>query len=153
MEQLMKRTLVWCVVALLSLMVAAQAKDKEMGGTEQAVAALEQKWVDASKAGNPDMLAPLLADKFVNTDSSGKVTGKAETLASVKVAKWEKNEISNVKVTVFGKTAIATGDWVGKGTDDKGKPVDTHERWTDTWIEMSGGKWQCVASHGSTIKM
>jgi len=93
----MKRTLVWCVVALLSLVAAAQAKDKEMGGTEQAVAALEQKWIDASKASNPDMLAPLLADKFINTDSSGKVTGRAETLASVKAAKWEKNEISNVK--------------------------------------------------------
>jgi len=153
MEQSMKRTLVWCVVALLSLMVAAQAKDKEMGGTEQTVAALEQKWVDASKASNPDMLAPLLADKFINTDSSGKVTGKAETLASIKASKWETNQISNVKVTVFGKTAIATGDWVGKGTEDKGKPVDAHERWTDTWIEMSGGKWECVASHGSPIKM
>ena len=150
----MKRTLVWGVVALLSLLVAAQAQDQKMGGgTEQAIAALEQTWADASKASNPEPIASLLADKFVNTDSSGKVTGKAETLASVKAAKWAKNEISNVTVTVFGKTAIATGDWVGKGTDDKGKPVDAHERWTDTWIEMSGGKWQCVASHGSTIKM
>lgn len=149
----MKRTLVWCVVALLSVTVAAEAQNKEMGTPEHAVAALEQKWIDAAKASNPDMLAPLLADKFVNTDVSGKVTSKAETLASVKAAKWEKTEISNVKVTVFGKTAIATGEWVGKGTDDKGKPVDTHERWTDTWIEMSGGQWQCVASHASTIKM
>lgn len=149
----MKRSLVWCVAVLLSLMVAAQAQDKMGGGTEQAVAGLEQKWVDAAKANNTDMLAPLLADKFINTDSSGKVTSKAETLANTKASKWEKNEISNVKATVFGKTAIATGGWVGKGTDDKGKPVDTRERWTDTWIEMSGGKWQCVASHGSTIKM
>ena len=138
---------------MLSLMVGAQAQDKMGGGTEQAVAALEHKWIDASKASNPDMLAPLLADKFINTDSSGKVTGKAETLASVKAAKWETNEISNVKVTVFGKTAVTTGDWVGKGTDANGKPVDAHERWTDTWMEMAGGKWQCVASHGSAIKM
>ena len=149
----MKRRFVWCVVALMSLMVAAQAQDKMGGGTEQAVAALEQEWTDAAKASNPEPIAPLLADKFINTDSNGKVTSKAETLASIKAAKWEKNEISNVKVTVFGKTAIATGDWVGKGTDDKGKPVDAHERYTDTWIEMSGGKWQCVASHGSPIKM
>jgi ketosteroid isomerase-like protein len=150
----MKRSLVWCVVvALLSLMVAAQGQDKMGGGTEQAVAGLEQKWADAAKTNNTDMLAPLLADKFINTDSSGKVTGKAETLASVKAAKWEKNELSNVKVTVFGKTAIASGDWVGKGTDSNGKPVDGHERWTDTWMETSGGKWQCVASHSSTIKM
>jgi len=51
-----------------------------------------------------------------------------------------------VKVTVFGEIVV-------KGTDDKGKPFDTHERWTDTWLEMSSGKWQCVASHQSTIKM
>ncbi|MFZ0796151.1 MAG: nuclear transport factor 2 family protein [Terriglobales bacterium] len=150
----MRRTMVWCVVALLSLMVAAQAKDKEMGGgTEQAVAALEQKWIDAAKASNPDMLAPLLSDKFINTDAGGKVIGKTETLANIKAAKWQTSQIGNVKVTVFGNTAIASGDWVGKGTDENGKPVDTHERWTDTWMKMSDGKWQCVASHSSTMKM
>jgi uncharacterized protein (TIGR02246 family) len=147
----MKRTLVWCAVALMSLMVAAQTKDNS--GTEQAVAGLEQQWIDAAKASNPDALAPLLADKFVNTSSDGKVIGKAETLAHTKAAKWETNQISDVKVTVFGNTAIATGDWAGKGTDENGKPVDTHERWTDTWLKMSDGKWQCVASHSSTIKM
>ena len=150
----MKRTLVWCGVALMSLIMAAQAQDKEMGGgTEQTIAGLEQQWVDGSKAGNPDAVAPLLADKFVNTGSDGKVIGKAETLAHVKAAKWETNQISDVKVTVFGNTAIATGNWVGKGKDENGKPVNTHERWTDTWMKMSNGKWQCVASHSSTIQM
>jgi len=136
----------------MSLMVAAQAQN--MGsGTEKAIAALEQQWVDAAKANNTDALAPLLSDKFVNTDSDGKVTGKAETLANAKASKMETDQISDVKVTVFENTAIATGDWVGKGTDSKGKPVDTRERWTDTWMKMSNGKWQCVASHSSTIKM
>jgi len=151
----MKRTfVVCCAVALLSLMVAAQAKDNKMGsGTEQAIAGLEQQWTDAAKASNPEPLAPLLADKFVNTDSQGKTIGKAETLAHTKAAKWQTNQISDVKVTVFGNTAIATGNWAGKGTDENGKPVDAHERWTDTWMKMSNGKWQCIASHGSTIKM
>ncbi|HWX92789.1 MAG TPA: nuclear transport factor 2 family protein [Terriglobales bacterium] len=148
----MKRTFVWCAMALLSLMVAAQAQANMGGGTEKAVAALEQQWVDAAKANNTDALAPLLADKFVNTDSDGKVTGKAETLANAKASKMETDQISDVKVTVFGNTAIATGDWVGKGKDAKGKPVDAHERWTDTWMKMSNGKWQCVASHSSPIK-
>lgn len=93
----MKRVFVWSVVALLSLMVAAQAKDDMSGGTEQAVAALEQKWIDAAKASNPDMLAPLLADKFINTSADSKVTGKKETLAAAKAAKWETSQISNVK--------------------------------------------------------
>ena len=150
----MKKAIVWSVVAFLSLIVAAQAADKEMaGGTEQAIAALEQKWIDAAKASNPDALAPMLSDKFINTDSDGKVSGKKETLAAIKASKWEVTQISNVKVTVFGNTAIASGDWRGKGTDETGAKVDTHERWTDTWLKASDGKWQCVASQGTTVKM
>jgi hypothetical protein len=41
----------------------------------------------------------------------------------------------------------------GKGTDEKGKPLDLNERWTDTWVKMPSGKWQCVASQASSIKM
>ena len=74
-------------------------------------------------------------------------------MAHIKASKRETDQISDVKVKVYGKTAIATGEWTAKGTDENGKVVDTHERWTDTWIEMPGGKWQCVASHGSPIKM
>jgi len=150
----MKSTLVWCVVALLSLMVAVQAQDKKVGGgTEGVIAALEQQWADALIANNTEKIASLLADKFTSTDSSGGVTGKTKLIAFYKGSKWEKAENSNVKVTVFWKTAIAIGEWVGKGTDDKGTPFDIHERWTDAWVEMSSGKWQCVASHQSTIKM
>ena len=36
---------------------------------------------------------------------------------------------------------------------DQGKPVDNNERWTDTWMKMPSGKWQCVASQATTIKM
>src|ERR1039458_1245021 len=143
----MKRTLVWCAVALMSLMVAAQTKDKNMGsGTEQAIAGLEQQWIDAAKASNPDALAPLLADKFVNTGSDGKVIGKTETLAHIKASKRETTQISDVQVRVVGSTGIATGQGVGRRTDENAKPVDPRERWTDTWVKMSRGKWQCVAS-------
>jgi ketosteroid isomerase-like protein len=135
-------------------MVAAQAADKETAGAaEKAIAALEQKWIDAAKAGNPDALAPMLSDKFIDTNSDGKVGGKKETLAAIKGSKWEVTEISNVKVTVFGNTAIASGDWRGKGTDVAGAKIDTHERWTDTWLKTSDGKWLCLATHSSTVKM
>jgi ketosteroid isomerase-like protein len=146
----MKRALALSL-ALLSLVVAARAKDDQMGGSEREIAALEQKWVDASKASNPDMLGPLLAFNYVKTGSDGKMMGKQETLAHVKAGKWETDQISDVKVMVYGKAAVATGMWVGKGTDANGKPIDARERWTDTWIKTSGS-WECVASHSSTIK-
>ena len=141
----MKKMLI-CVVGLFALATAAWSQS-----TEKAVAALEDQWLQAQKTNNPDLLAPLLADKFINTSTEGKVSNKAETLATYKNVKWQSAEIKDVKVTVFGDTAIATGAFFGKGTE-AGKPVDVRERWTDTWIKMSGGKWQCVASQGSPIQ-
>jgi len=149
----MNKSAVWCLIAILALTTAVRAADKEMTGAEQAVAALEQKWVDAEKASNAEAIAPLIAFNFVETSSDGKVVGKEQVLARIKATKWETSQIGDVKVTLYGKTAIATGDWQGKGTDPNGQPINAHERWTDTWIKMFDGKWQCVASHSSAIKM
>jgi hypothetical protein len=60
---------------------------------------------------------PLLADKVVVTRADGKVTDKAEALATYKKTKWDSAEYNDVKVTVFGDTAIATEGFKGKGTD------------------------------------
>ena len=149
----MKKTLIWCFLGLLSLVSAAWSQAQTTGGTEKAVAALEQQWLQSQKTNNPDLLAPLLADKFVITGSDGKVRTKTESLAEEKATKYVSAEYEDMKVTVFGDTAIATIVVNAKGTDESGKPFDVHERWTDTWVKMPSGKWQCVASHGSTIKM
>ena len=149
----MKKTLMWCLIGLLSLGSAARSQAQQTGTTEKAVAALEEQWLQSQKTNNPDLVAPLLADKFVNTSIEGKVSNKAETLANAKATKYVSADYEDVKVTVFGDTAIATGVFKATGTDASGKPMDTHERWTDTWVKMPSGKWQCVATHGSTIKM
>jgi len=149
----MKKTKLWCLIALISLGSAAWSQAQSTGEIEKAVTALEQQWLQSQKANNPDLVAPLLADKFVETSSDGKVMNKAEALAQAKATKYVSAEYQDVKVTVFGDTAIATGGFKGKGTDASGKPMDVHERWTDTWVKMPSGQWQCVASHQSPIKM
>jgi ketosteroid isomerase-like protein len=146
----MKRSLIWCSLGLVLLVSAAWSQS---GGTEQAIAALEQKWLQSQKTNNPDLIAPHLADKFVNTGNQGKFTDKAETLATAKATKYASAENQDVKVTVFGDAAIATGVYKGKGTDPSGKPFDTSERWTDTWVKMPDGHWQCVASQSTIVKM
>lgn len=127
-----------------------QAKSDD---TAKAVAALEQKWLESQKTNNPDLVAPLLADKIVVTSSEGKISGKAESMADAKATKYTSAEYEDVKVNVFGNTAIATGVFKGKGTDPKGKALDVHERWTDTWVKMPDGKWQCVATQATAVKM
>jgi ketosteroid isomerase-like protein len=148
----MKKTWMWCLVALLSLGTIMPLQAQTTGGTEKAVAALEQQWLQSQKTNNPDLVAPLVADKFIGTGADGKLTDRAQLLADAKATKYDSMEYEDVKVTVFGDTAIATGASRAKGTDESGKPMDTHARWTDTWVKMPNGKWQCVASHVSPIK-
>lgn len=150
----MKRNLIWCSLGLVLLASAAWSQANKTGGTEQAVAALEQKWLQGQKTNNSDLIAPLLADKVVTTTSEGKILkGKDASLEVAKATKYTSIEYEDVTVTVFGDTAIATGGGKSKGTDPSGKPFENHERWTDTWVKMPNGQWQCVASQSTPIKM
>jgi ketosteroid isomerase-like protein len=147
------KTSVCCIFGLLLFTIPAWPQSKGPAATEKAVAALEQQWLKAQQTSNPDLIETLLADRFIETTSDGKTMGKAEALAGTKASKYESAEYTDVKVSVFGNTAIATGEFKGKGTDDHGKPIASPERWTDTWVKMPNGKWQCVASHASLVKM
>jgi ketosteroid isomerase-like protein len=150
----MKNTRVWWLLGLLSLGSAAVSHTQQTSGaTEKAVMALENQWLQSQKANNADLVAPLIADKFVYTGPDGKVSAKAAMLAEAKGTKCTSVEDDNVQVRTFGDTAIATGGFKGKGTDPSGKPIDEHTRWTDVWVKMPNGKWQCVASQDSRIKM
>jgi len=73
----MKRTWISSLIGLLLLGSAAWSQAQRPGETEKAVAALEQQWLQSQKTNNPDLVAPLLADKFVDTTIDGKVTDKA----------------------------------------------------------------------------
>jgi uncharacterized protein (TIGR02246 family) len=153
-EKPMRRTPISCFLGLILLGSAVWSQTGKSSDTEKAVAALEQQWLESQKTNNPDLMAPLLADNFIETTAEGKtIDGKAATVAASRAMKWGSAEYNDVKVRVFGNTAIATGNFKGKGADESGKPFDTNERWTDTWVKMSSGKWQCVASHASAIKM
>jgi ketosteroid isomerase-like protein len=149
----MKNILTGCLFGVLAVASAAWVQSQQVTAeTEKAVAALENQWLQSQKTNNPDLLAPLLADKFVGTGSDGKVTNKAQALAEAKARRYASAEYENVRVTAFGNTAIATGGFKGKGTEGA-KPFDEHERWTDTWVKMPDGKWQCVASQASPVKL
>jgi len=148
----MKEKLIWCSL-VLALLVSAAPSQAQTTGAEKAVAALEQQWLQSQKTNNPDLVAPLLADRFVGTGVDGKINDRNQELADAKTTKYTSIEYEDVKVAVFGSTAIATGGSRAKGTDASGKPLEEHVRWTDTWVKMPSGKWQCVASQATPVKM
>jgi len=150
----MIRRNVWCLLGLLSLAAAASSQAQQSSaGVEKTISSLEHQWLQAQRTNNPDLVAPILADSFVYTDGDGKLDTKAAMLTDAKAVKWASVDYGNEHIAVYGDTAIATGEFVGKGTDSSGKPVNDHSRYTDTWVKMPSGKWQCVASQDTPIKM
>jgi len=138
------------IVVLFLIFCIAQsttASDKDAA----TIVGLENKWAQAAKTGDAAAVRPMLAETFVTTDVSGHSYNKQELLDTLKGGKWEYNGISDLKVRVYGDTAIATGGWAGKGLDGDGTRVERRERWTDTWVKIVG-KWQCVASHASEVR-
>ena len=148
------RSLIWGLLGLLLMVSGATAQTATAGADEQAVAAAEHQWLKSQQTNSVELLAPLLADKVVETTEEGKVfAGKDAVLADAKSDTWSSAEYTDLKVTVFGHTAIATGTFIGKGKDAAGKPLDVRVRFTDTWVKMANGKWLCVATHDSLLKI
>lgn len=146
------RNLIWGSLALL--LVAGAGQVAMAGADEEAVTAAEQQWLKSQQTNNPALLAPLLADNVVETTDEGKLlSGKEAVLADAKSEVWSSASYADLKVTVFDHTAIATGTFTGKGKDAAGKPIDARVRFTDTWVKTASGKWLCVATQDSPIKM
>lgn len=120
------------------------------GDIAETITLMEQQWAAAAKASDSAKVAPMLSEVFVEMDSDGSLYSKSQVLDRIKSDKWQVNEISDIKITVHGGMAIATGEWRGKGSSADGKTVDAHERWLDTWLK--NGKWHCIASASTPIK-
>jgi ketosteroid isomerase-like protein len=141
----------WRLLAGLVILSGAAVNAATAGTAEQDVIAAENQEAKAVQANNVELYGSFLADKYVQTDQDGTVlVGKAAALADEKAYTISSEELSDLKVTVYGDTAIATGTYVAKGTY-KSKPFDNRGRFTDTWVKLDG-KWQLVADHYSIIK-
>jgi len=145
------KNIVYGVLGLLVFYGGAIAQQKATGD-EAALKALEAKWDAANLKGDAATLATILSDTFITTSSEGKVQTKAEIIGALKSGetKYQISKGEDVKVYLYGDTGVVSVKWTGKFVE-KGKNVDTVERYTDTWVRQNG-QWRCVASHGSVIK-
>jgi ketosteroid isomerase-like protein len=143
-----------CGLLCLALLAAAPwSHAQKNAAAEKAVTNGEMQWLKSQQTNNAALVAPLLAEGFTDTSSDGKVSNKAESIAQAKATKYSSVDYTDLKVMVFGETAIAIGGFRATGTDPSGKPLHANERFTDTWTKMANGKWECVASHQSPVKM
>jgi len=144
--------LTFSILGLSMLVGLAVAEQPAAGRDEATLRALEQKWDAASLKGDSAAFGQIFADGFISTSAEGKVRTKAEMITQIKSGdvKYQVSKVDDMKVFVYGDAAVVNGRWTGKFVE-KGKSVDTVERFTDTYVRQ-GGQWRCVASHGSAIK-
>jgi hypothetical protein len=148
MPYVKRYTCLGAMLLLASGVAFAQDKAKgksigDSGQVEQTLRNSEKQWVHAQMTKSPDQLAPLVAENFVEIEDDGSMQTKSQVLSGLKNADWEINDVSEMKITVYGNAAVVIGLWTGKR---KGKPIGSKERFADTWIKMPDGKWRCVVS-------
>jgi hypothetical protein len=118
-----------------------------------AISSLESDAVKADLAGDPAFYQKVLAEDWTRGDSDGTYFTKAVLLSlmgDAKIFKTNSEKLSDLKVHVYGNTAVATY----KDTYDiliKGERRAHSIIVTDTFVKM-GGEWKEVASHGSETK-
>ncbi len=148
------QALMLAIVVLLgaATVMPVFGQEKSKGSSvEQAVIKLENDWNDALVKRDIGLLARLFSDDLAYTDADGVMSTKAQLLEMLKSGEdvYTSASTSNMKVHVYGSTAIVTGVFVTK-EQMKGKDVSGTFAYTDTWVKLPGG-WQCVASQDSRI--
>ena len=152
-ESDVKNAIALCLIGLISLGGATNSLAQGAAGTaKDAVAALEEQWTQSQRTNNSELMAPLLADKFIGIGLDGKISDRKTELADAKATHFASVDIEDLHITVVGHTALAVMIFKGTGTDEKGKPMNINARWADTWVKMPSGGWQCVLSQGSSLK-
>jgi ketosteroid isomerase-like protein len=91
------------------------------------------------------------SDDYTLINANGQVSGKAQTMSAIKSGdiKLTANELSDLKVRVYGDTAVVTGKSNAKGTIG-GRELKGPVMFTRVYVKKDG-KWQSVAFQQTPI--
>jgi uncharacterized protein (TIGR02246 family) len=123
---------------------AAPATFADAAKAADMVKELDAKRFAATTKGDLETLASLLADDLVYVHSSTTVDGKTTYIDALRTGKtkYESIEPTDVKVRVYGNTAIVNGT-AKLSVTTNGQTNSFSLRYTDVWV-MRDSKWQMV---------
>lgn len=143
-----------CFLSLvLSAAVPVQAKQPKAdsdAAISQTLQSIERAWLNAEKNHDVAAFEKIVADDWIAITPDGNNQTKAERAAEIKSSNIVSVTMGDMKVRVFGDTAVVTG------SDDEiimkdGKKSSGHYVWTDVFVKRNG-KWLAVASQTAQIK-
>ena len=121
-----------------------------------AVTMQEKAWSNAVIHHDTAKVAAILADDFVGIDGRGFVSDKAAELkeaapppANSTDPQLAKEELSDIKVRIYGDTAVLTAINTAHFSAAGKESVIKYRR-TTVWVRKSSA-WRCVSFHGSRI--
>ena len=147
----MKRlVLTMAVLASTFLPVFAQEK-KASNSVEDRVLKVELQWENALTQSDTAALEKIYDDSLVYTHSSGKVDTKSTYISAIKSGstKYESMKRDDIKVTVYGQTAVVTCHW-DVHIAAQGKKIDMNARYLHVYVEQGDG-WKLVAHQSTRI--
>ena len=104
---------------------------------------LEEVWRTAQLNGDVEAMDKLLSDDYVGITMSGQIVTKMQQLDRMRSRNLvlTKIELDDVKVKLFGSTAVVTSLAVVDGAND-GTPMHGTYRYTRVYSRQSSGFWK-----------
>jgi ketosteroid isomerase-like protein len=111
---------------------------------EEELLKLENEFARAVASNNADALDKLLVDDWIIVEPDGCIIDKARFLEVIRsgALSHESMKSTDLKVRVYGNTAVVTGLTTSKGKF-MGRDFISCERATDIFVKQAD-RWQCV---------
>ena len=151
----MWRVCVLWITILAACCCRASAQTESDRAIKERIAALEQSWCNAVKAGDTRAVSDILDDRVLLVNDDGSVQTKGDFLAAMKqgfsLPREQQFQILSfsLNIKIFGGTAIAIGNMWVKGVAH-GRPYRRHERFLDTWKNHKG-TWIIVGTQATPL--
>ncbi len=136
-------------VALVAIsLLAAPLALGQGGSVEQQIKTLSDQLAQAYVKGDTSFFEKYLADDYTGIYASSQPYTKAESLKPG-AFKFESFDMHEMKIRVYGDTAVVTSLTSAKGTIN-GKPFSGDFRTTRVWVKQKGG-WKLVAFQSTQV--
>jgi len=124
---------------------------KDSHAIHKEIEALEQKWREAIISNNVSEMDHLLADDYIGISANGTVETKAQALALRKAGtvKISQLDLNDLKVRVYGDTAVVTSKADLQGTNGQSDSSGNY-RYTRVYNKRLG-QWKIVSFEASRI--
>lgn len=146
-----KSTAALTVAAAFALAALASAPAYAQASVEEQLLKMERDRAAAVVKGDVAMMEGLTSEDYILINANGRLSDKATTMRDIKtgVIKLTANEVSDMKVRVYGDTAVVTGKSSAKGTIG-GRELKGPVMFTRVYVKKSG-KWQSVSFQQTPI--